>query len=53
MKPLPTYPGMLIDIMLESGGKICMQKLKVEGKVSNYMSFTHYLDTLEEFLMLF
>jgi hypothetical protein len=52
MKPLPTYPGMLTD-MLESGEKICMLELKVKGKASNYMPFMHYLDTLEEFLMLF
>jgi len=72
MKPLPTYTGMLTDIVLVYGGKICMQKLKVEG-VSNSMPFMHYpnknflgvhfspvtlllvvyLDTLEEFLMLF
>lgn len=38
MKPLPTYPGMLTDIVLEYGGKIYMQELKVEG-VSNSMPF--------------
>lgn len=41
MKPLPTYPGMLTDKVLESGAKICMQELKVEG-VSNSMPFMHY-----------
>ena len=44
MKPLPTYPGMLADIMLESREKICMQELKVDGKVSNSMLFMYYLN---------
>jgi len=41
MKPLPNYPGMLTDKVLETGGKIFLQELRVEG-VPNSMPFMPY-----------